>query len=62
MFPCPRWEPLSFFSATYSQDACLWGIDDCRELLNAKHAQVGNSEGTALEFVWLQLLLLGLTS
>ena len=35
-----------------SQDARLWWVDDSRELVDAKHAQVGHSDGAPLVFVW----------
>lgn len=35
-----------------SQDARLWWVDDGRELVDAKHAQVGHSDGASLVFVW----------
>ena len=31
----------------------LWWIDDCCELLNPIHAQIGYSEGPTLEFTGL---------
>ena len=35
-------------TASDSKDAGLWRVDDGRERLHAKHAQVGNSECAAL--------------
>ncbi len=39
---------------TNCQDGGLGWIDDSSKLLDAKHAQVGNSEGTSLEVYWLE--------
>lgn len=38
-------------SATDSKDTRLRGVDDGGEVLDAKHAKVGNAEGTTLVFV-----------
>lgn len=37
------------------EDARLRWVDDCTEVGDVEHAQVGNGEGSALEFLWLQL-------
>lgn len=46
-------------SSAHSEDARLGRVDDGGELLDAKHSQVGDREGSPLELLGLELALLG---
>jgi hypothetical protein len=48
--------------STHCQDACLRWVDDCGEVVDAEHAQVGNGESAARELFWLQFVIASASS
>ncbi len=48
-------------SGAYGEDGGMGRVDDRRELLDAVHAEIGDTEGTALQVTLLQCAFVGLS-
>ena len=59
---CVFVDNYALLSSAHGQDASLGRVNDSREVMDTKHAQVRDSEGTTGKLIWLELVLAGASS